>query len=96
MERLCFANENDGDSSRRVPRGDQYSLRLTESVVLAFKFCSTKNIVLTYNKINLIKVISSTKKTLHRKTYRVNRIFNRYYFSSSSSNAYALIEDSEN
>ena len=45
---------------------DIYSLRPTKSVVLA---C---------NEIYLIKVISSTKKTLHKKTHRANQIFSRY------------------
>ena len=44
-----------------------YSLRPTKSVVLAFKFCPTKSVVLACNEINLIKVISSTKKALLRK-----------------------------
>ena len=68
-----------------------YSPRLTKSVVLTFKFCSTKSLVLTCNEIYLIKVISSTKKALHRITHRANQIFSRYYLSSS--NAYALIDD---
>ena len=67
-----------------------YSLRPTKSVVLKFKFCPTKSVVLACNEIHLIKVIPSTKKTLHRKTHRTNQIFSRYYFSSS--NTY-VIED---
>ena len=73
---------------------DIYSLRPTKSVVLAFKFCPTKSIVLVCNKIHLIKVIPSIKKTLRRKTHRANQIFSRYYFSSS--NAYTFIENPEN
>ena len=67
-----------------------------KSVVLAFKFCPTKSVVLACNEIHLIKVIPCTKKVLHRKTHRANQIFSRYYFSSSNSNAYAFIEDPEN
>ena len=69
----------------------KYSLRPTKSVVLEFKFCPTKSLVLACNEIYLIKIIPSTKKALHRKTHRANQIFSRYYFSSS--NAYAFIED---
>ena len=38
-----------------------------KSVVLAFKFCPTKSVVLACNEIHLIKVIPCTKKALHRK-----------------------------
>jgi len=61
-----------------------YSLRPTKSVVLAFKFCPTKSVILACNEIYLIKVVSSTKKALHRKMHRANQIFSRYYFSSSN------------
>ena len=44
-----------------------YSLRPTVSVVLKFKFCPTKSVVLACNEIYLIKVIVSTKKALHMK-----------------------------
>ena len=71
-----------------------YSLHPTKSIVLEFKFCTTKSVVLAYNGIHLIKVIPSTKKVLHRKMHRANQIFSRYYFSSS--NAYAFLEDPEN
>ena len=71
-----------------------YFLRPTKSVILAFKFCPTKNIVLSCNEIHLIKVIPNTNKALHRKMDRANQIFSRYYFSSS--NTYAFIEDPEN
>ena len=43
-----------------------------KSVVLAFKFCPTKSVVLACNEIHLIKVIPCTKKALHRKTHRAN------------------------
>jgi len=64
------------------------------SVVLAFKFCPTKSVILACNEIHLIKTISSTKRILYRKMHRSNQIFSRHYFSSS--NAYAFIEDPEN
>ena len=70
-----------------------YSLRPTKSIVLEFKLCPTKSVVLACNEIHLIKVIPSTKKLLHRKTHRANQMFSRYYFSSS--NAYAFIEHPE-
>jgi len=83
---------------RKAHRANQifsrYSLRSTNNVVLAFKFCPTKSIVLVCNKIHLIKVIPSIKKTLYRKTHRANQILSRCYFSSS--NAYTFIEDLEN
>jgi len=65
-----------------------------KSVVLAFKFCPTKSVVLACNEIHLIKAIPSTKKALHRKAHRANQILSRYYFSSS--NAFAFVEVLEN
>ena len=70
-----------------------YSLRPTKSIVLEFKFCPTKSVVLACNEIHLIKAMPSTNNVLYRKTHRANKIFSRYYFSGS--NAYAFIEYSE-
>ena len=69
-----------------------FSLRPKLSVVLAFKFCATKSVVLVCNEIYLIKAIPSTKKIVYRKKYRVN--LSRCYLSSL--NAYAFIEDPGN
>jgi hypothetical protein len=44
-----------------------YSLHPKISVVLAFKFCPTKSVVLACNEIHLIKAMPSTKKTLYWK-----------------------------
>ena len=44
-----------------------YSLRPTKSIVLEFKLCPTKSVVLACNEIHLIKVLPGTKKALHRK-----------------------------
>ena len=41
-----------------------YSLRPKMSIVLAFKFCHTKTVVLACNEIYLIKAIPSTNKIL--------------------------------
>ena len=71
-----------------------YSLRPTKSIVLEFKLCPTKSVVLACNEIHLIKVLPGTKKALHRKKQSANQIFSRYYFSSS--NTYAFIDDPEN
>ena len=71
-----------------------YSLRPKINVVLAFKFCPTKSVVLACNEIHLNKAITSTTKTLYRKRHRANQILSKCYFSSS--NAYAFIEDPEN
>ena len=50
-----------------------YSLHPKISVVLAFKFCPTKNVVLAFNEIHLIKaILSTTKKVLYSKTHRAN------------------------
>jgi len=59
------------------------------SVVLAFKICSTKSVVLAHNEINLINVIPNIKKHCIEKhiepiKYLVDIIL--------SSNAYAFIE----
>jgi len=52
------------------------------------------NVVLACNEIHLIKAMPSTNNVLYRKTHRANKIFSRYYFSSS--NSYGFIEDLEN
>jgi hypothetical protein len=74
-------------------RQTTYSLCFKINVILVFKFCPTKNVILVYNEIHLIKAISSIKEILYRKTYRGNQILNICYFSSS--NAYAFIEGLE-
>ena len=70
------------------------------SVVLAFKFCPTKSVVLSCNEIYLIKAIPSTKKRLYRKTHRANQILSKCYFSTSNlkdvNKQYAFIEDPKN
>ena len=71
-----------------------YSLHPKISVVLAFKFCPTKSVVLACSEIHLIKAMPSTKKKLYRKTHGADQMFSKYYFSDS--NAYAFIENLEN
>jgi len=86
--------ESKVDQGQAINIIDTYSLSPKISVVLAFKFCPAKSVVLACNEIHLIKAMPSTKKTLYRKTHRANQLLSRCYFSSS--NAYTFIEDPEN
>jgi hypothetical protein len=65
---------------------NKYSLRLTNTVCLAFKFYPTKSVLLNYSKIHVTKAISNTRNNSIEKGIKPIKWLSRCY-------AFAVIEN---